>query len=101
MGRSLRHHAISPFSHPARHARYADSPDPFPRTGARLRHRAAAGADFTIRRSSQPGLSLSSTPQIGTEEVAEGRVEAIGNRARGQVLLLDEFRTKTARRPER
>ena len=30
-----------------------------------------------------------------------GRVEAIGNGARGQVLLLDEFRTKTARRRER
>ena len=30
-----------------------------------------------------------------------GRVEAIGNRARGQVLLLDPFRTKATRRRER
>src|SRR5205823_4689769 len=92
---------ISPFSYPARHARYDDSPDPFPGTGARLWYRAAAGADFALRRSSQPGLSLPRTPQIGAEAMAEGRVEAIGDRTRGQVLLLDEFRTQTARPRER
>src|SRR5450432_4617328 len=94
-------HATSPISHPARHARYDDSPGPFARTGARLRHRAAAGADFAIRRSSQSGLSLSRPSQAGTKGMAAGRVEAIGNGARGQVLLLDPFRTKTARRREK
>ena len=39
--------------------------------------------------------------RLEQKEVAEGRVEAIGNRARGQVLLLDAFRAKTARRGER
>ena len=33
--------------------------------------------------------------------MAAGRVEAIGNRARGQVLLVDAFRTKAARHRER
>ena len=28
-------------------------------------------------------------PQAGTKEMAEGRMEAIGNRARGQVLFFD------------
>src|SRR4051812_34682223 len=101
MSRSLRHHAISPISHPARHARHAHSPDPLAGTGPRLRHRPAAGADFAIRRSSQPGLALSRPPQTGTEAVVESRVETVGDRARGQILFPDKFRTKTARAREK
>jgi hypothetical protein len=40
-------------------------------------------------------------PQTRTEAMAESRVEAIGNRARGQVLFFDIFRSKTAQDRER
>ncbi len=54
-----------------------------------------------VRRSGQPGLSLSGPSPAGTEGVAEGRVEAIGNRTRGQVLFLDALRTQSSSRVEK
>ena len=56
--------------------------------GARLRHRAAAGADLEIGGSGESGLALSGAAPAGTEGLAEGRVEAIGDGTRGQVYAL-------------
>ena len=50
-----------------------------------------------IRRSGQSGIALSRASQTGAEGMAQSRVEAIGNRARGQVLFPDARRTQAAR----
>src|SRR5215831_344730 len=69
-------------------------------SGARLRHCPTARAGFEGCCANQPGLALSCSPPPGTEGLADGGVEAIGNRTRSEVLLSDTFRTKAAQSRE-
>ena len=45
--------------------------------------------------------SLFRPSPAGTERMAEGRVEGIGNRARSQILFVDTFGARATRRRER
>src|SRR6516164_9592656 len=89
--------AVSAFSHPTRHARHADPPDPLARARPRLRHRAAPGADLPLRRPGQSRLALSRPPPPPAERLAARRMEAVGDRPRGQVLLPHRHRPQAAR----
>src|SRR5260370_16250989 len=79
--------AVSAFPHPARHARHADSPNPLARTRPWVRHSATPGADLAFSGPGQPRLALSSPPPPAAEGLAARRVETVGDRPGGQVLL--------------